>query len=422
MIAAQEHLRTKERMKYSPREMRTTIASKIGHRIFHMANLLKIGFTDIYVKSDRMPRKLSWYKFFTVNIDSMNPANKNFGKPLIDLDFMRLMATGPINLSINSQKTWEIYSDGSRNPETRAAGTGVVIYCNGLKMWSASYAIGDRSVFAAETYGIKKGALWLLDPENRPMIRGDRIIIYSDSQSTIISLNGNIFDSTLVWETRKLLNEAVKYSGLQSLELSWVKGHAGYLGNEEADRLAAIGVTLTIASDAPSMSEKQINGQVKSYFHSEWGKIWWEERHNKKTRTRQTRMFFPHLRPEFSFQLINHRREIYSMLVQLITGHNYARRHQFFIDTTKGEVDPILDQHRKLCSLCGEGEETSSHLLAECSRLMPLRLSIFGKLTLEPPFLDLKSSQLVSFLRGAPIDALKFFVDKDKLASQPNSR
>ena len=416
MLGAHEHLRTKHLAKRSFQEMRTRIPSRIGHRTFHTANLHRIGYTNTDVISDRLLVKQNWHKKFQINKSSMEPKSEFWGKPLIDIDYMKLMNTGPVNLSMSSQKIWEIYTDGSKNSETQIAGTGIVIYCNGLKMWSASYSIGDRSVFAAETYGIKKGALWLLNPENRPMVRGDRVLFYSDSQSTILALDGNLIDSKLIWETQKLLDEALKYSELASIELSWVKGHAGYFGNEEADRLAAIGTTLSISSDAPYMSERQINSGVTSCYYSEWERVWWEERHHKLTRTRQTRMFFPYLRPKFSFQLINHHREIYSMLVQLITGHNYAKRHQFFIDVARGEADPILDKDKKLCTLCGEAEESSHHILAECSRLMPLRLQIFGTHVLTPPFVSLKSSQLVSFLRGIPLEALKFFVDGERLA------
>ena len=159
----------------------------------------------------------------------------------------------------------------------------------------------------------------------------------------------------------------------------------------------------------------QINGLVKSYFFIDWKELWHKERLNKLTLTRQTRMFFPYPRPRFAFQLINQKRDIYSMLVQLITGHNYAKRHQFLINTKKGLLDPDLDINQSMCSLCGEAQETSFHILAECSRLMPLRLQIFGTHTLTPPFVSLKSHQLVAFLRGAPADALKFFVDENHL-------
>ena len=247
------------------------------------------------------------------------------------------------------------------------------------------------------------------------MIYGDDILIYSDSQATIKALNGNFIKSKLVWETITLLNEAIRYSGVSSITISWIKGHAGYKGNEQADQLAAIGATLPIiASDQPYMSEKQLNGIIKGLFFAEWGRVWYGERHHKKTRCRQTRMFFPHLRPEFSFDLVNTHREIYSMLVQLITGHNYAKRHQFIIDSSNGLVHPVFDKHLALCSLCGEDEESSLHLLAECSALANLRLSIFGEHQLAPPFTNLKKSQLICFLRGAPIDALKFFVEEEQ--------
>ena len=122
-------------------------------------------------------------------------------------------------------------------------------------------------------------------------------------------------------------------------------------------------------------------------------------------------MFFPTPRPEFSFQIVNSNRENYSMLVQLITGHNYAKRHQNIIDKANGVVDPF-DRSLALCPLCEEDEASSLHLLAECVVLGPIRLRIFGQHRLAPPFGTLKKAQLVCFLRAAPITALKFFIEE----------
>ena len=105
---------------------------------------------------------------------------------------------------------------------------------------------------------------------------------------------------------------------------------------------------------------------------------------------------------------------MYSLLVQFITGHNYANRHQFIIDNKKYPTDEANPEVRaaSLCSLCGEGEESSFHILTDCEALQVLREKHFG-IVVEPPYISFKVSQLVSFLREQPIDSLNFFVEVD---------
>ena len=59
----------------------------------------------------------------------------------------------------------------------------------------------------------------------------------------------------------------------------------------------------------------------------------------------------------------------------------------------------------------GTGVESSEHLLTECDALLARRLDCLGSIVIEPPFLNLKKSQLVRFLQ--PIDSLGFFIEED---------
>ena len=101
------------------------------------------------------------------------------------------------------------------------------------------------------------------------------------------------------------------------------------------------------------------------------------------------------------------------MLVQFITGHNYANRHQFIIDNKKypeEELDPEA-RSAALCPLCDEGDETSYHILVECGALQKIREKHFGP-QVAPPFLYLKSAQIVRFLREIQ-GSLSFFTEAD---------
>ena len=95
------------------------------------------------------------------------------------------------------------------------------------------------------------------------------------------------------------------------------------------------------------------------------------------------------------------------MLIQLETGHNYMARHQHLINEAAGD-----EESSPVCTLCGTGEQTSAHILAECSELANLRTSFFGVPHLFPPYDNLDRSSLLGFLREAPIEELNFFINE----------
>ena len=265
---------------------------------------------------------------------------------------------------------------------------------------SQAFGIGDRSVFQAELYGIRKAALWILEINNRKYIKNDEISVYTDNQAVLKALKCHFIKSDQLWRTIKLLNAAAQYSGIKKLRLGWVKGHAGYAGNELADKEAKRGLSVEVSKDIPLISEKEINTVIKLLMYKndwepEWQRETWE--------TRQTRMFYPYLRPKHSWEMLNQARPIYSVLVQLETGHNYMKRHEHIIAKNNGirGTDPI-------CSLCGEGEESSAHILAECTALKYNRLKYFNCMWFQPPYVNLDMKSVINFLREANMEALNW--------------
>ena len=86
-------------------------------------------------------------------------------------------------------------------------------------------------------------------------------------------------------------------------------------------------------------------------------------------------------------------------------------RHQHIINLANGfdlGDGPI-------CSLCKLDPMTSQHILGECGALNEIRFKHFGCFQLEPPFTALKKSALVGFLREAPVDELRFFIEVENI-------
>ena len=150
----------------------------------------------------------------------------------------------------------------------------------------------------------------------------------------------------------------------------------------------------------PNITEEDINRVIKLLMYREWEREWqaWPE-------AKQTKLFYPTLRPDHSFEVVNSTRRFYSTLIQLETGHNFMARHQHLIDKANG-----IQGTSQTCKLCGTGEQTSAHILAQCHELIPLREKYFKKPFLNPPYINLESRAVLGYLREAPIEELHFFI------------
>ena len=216
-------------------------------------------------------------------------------------------------MSLGSQKYLEIYSDGSRNDNSNTAGTGLVVFCNNLRLFSRPFNIGDRTVFQSECYGIKQGAKWLLSYENRHIVSNAMVNLYTDNQAVLMALENPFVNSKLVQDTSTLLNEVVRWTGA-NVTLNWVRGHSGHTGNEIADGLAAEGTQLEqIVVDQPFEAESAVKRRLKTGFINIWSAEWHRYRH-VENHGRQSHNFFPTLRPDFAFGIINSARAVYSLL------------------------------------------------------------------------------------------------------------
>ena len=77
-----------------------------------------------------------------------------------------------------------------------------------------------------------------------------------------------------------------------------------------------------------------------------------------------------------------------SALVRFSTGHNFLLRHNNLIDPLK--------YPSKLCSNCGEEEETGDHIINRCPKFYMKRLTLTGKGDTSP--MDWSIKDLTKFL------------------------
>jgi ribonuclease HI len=324
----------------------------ITHRQYNLNNL-RMAAGDV-IDGDLIQTKRKWVREFSMDKDGWN------GKPLAN--------------------EYELYTDGSRFQGK--TGGGVCAYLDGDLIFQKSFHLGDdATVFQAEVMAIKHAAEWLKTHERR----FKRVTIHCDSQSAIRALLSPWIHTQTVEKAVTALDSASKGN---FVKLRWVKAHVGYVGNELADELAKAGaLDPTTQFDTIPPSTSSIKRLAAEGFERIWDNQW-----KARTDCRQTKQWFPSINKTLSRQIIKLDRENLSAMVQLITGHNFLKRHSSLVNKTTD----------KECRFCLEDEETTFHVMAECPAFARIRLNELGAITLsEPLSWDVRS--VLSFLRETSV-------------------
>ena len=189
-----------------------------------------------------------------------------------------------------------------------------------------------------------------------------------------------------------LLNELAQNNN--EVRLRWVKAHVNHMGNENADRLAKIGASEVdrVADDVPLHSASSIRSDVKAKMYQQWQRYW-----EGLPTCRQTKMFFPQifLAKKKGTNLTKLNRKSFTNCVWFLTGHNHFNRHNSIVD----QVD---EPEYAACRYCGEDEESSFHLFAQCDNFAITRQTWFGNDILSPPF-EFNNRNLLGFLKEAQL-------------------
>ncbi|CAB4040267.1 Retrovirus-related Pol poly from type-1 retrotransposable element R1 [Paramuricea clavata] len=333
-----------------------------GHRQVSASFLTNIGFDDF--ESDSIPTVQSWDRQFVVELCSFAS-----GKPVQEGDL-------------------HLFTDGSRL--NNASGSGFVALDSKTRkeLVSQHFHLKQATVAQCETHAIKRAAHWLASlPGHRS------IILFSDSQSTIRALANPMVNSSLLLNTIEALNEAGRH---HTVRIRWIKAHAGHDGNELADSLAKQGAAdpSKEVTDIPYTPWNLVKSNIQSLVLEYWDSSW-----SQLTTCRQTKQWFPKIDKAKSKSLLDLGRREISACTQLITGHNFMRRHEAIV----AQYDTQEFSEYAECRLCMEDEETSFHIVAECPALQHIRTECFNTLFLPEPVGDWTVAKLLRFLRISPV-------------------
>ena len=257
-----------------------------------------------------------------------------------ELEILQELTTRHLDKKYPSGEWIRAYTDGSAMEAVEKGGSGVYIEIpNGDKIEKAIPSGLRCTNYKAEVEAIREAANLLGNLVNNK----SKVVILSDAKSVLQSLE-NTKDFEL--DTLKEKLGALK-KGTESCAIQWVPGHCDLEGNDIADRLAREG------SEMDQQVEEITFQEAKTMIRSK-GRTKWQAKHPKYDRRDAIRRLD---------------RKGQTCIFRLRTGHNRLRHHMH--KTFKiGETGDCL---------CGKGQETTRHILLECSLLEELRNDTWGE-------------------------------------------
>jgi len=158
----------------------------------------------------------------------------------------------------------------------------------------------------------------------------------------------------------------------------------GWPGNEKADELAKLGTedVENPSTEIPLISNNIARNLLRKRIEEYWNEGWI----NLPT-CRQTKHFFPEVNKSKALDYTKCRRAAFSAAVQLITGHNFLKRHESLVN----------EEGSNKCRNCEEEAETTYHVLSECPKHTYVRHIVLGDPYPELPY-DIKMAQIQEFL------------------------
>jgi hypothetical protein len=248
---------------------------------------------------------------------------------------------------------------------------------------SISFFFGKfTTVFQTEIYAILQCAC-----EN--IIRAyknKRILIFSKSQAALKALSSPKVTSELVVEC---LNALSALAGLNEVTLTWVLGHRGILGYEEADKLAIQASAMLLpgpelALGIPRCSAREaIRTWTVNQHYCAW-KYLPSHRHGKLLISGPCK--------KRADDLLKLNRHQLKMIVVILTGHAPVRLHLHTISLFEGDTSSRY---------CRKEAETVQHIICRCEALACWHFNVFGNLVVEPKYISTASvTNLCLFIRG----------------------
>ena len=146
-----------------------------------------------------------------------------------------------VNKHINNiyHDSWQVYTDGSKDPEQCLAGAGLIIFSEDkTPLTQGGFKFDFRlSIYSCELVAIAFALNWLLE-QAKSNNKHSKVTILSDSLSALMSLKSG-FSKSRPEILQQILNNTTLLAKLGvSITFVWIPSHIGIKGNEIADSIA----------------------------------------------------------------------------------------------------------------------------------------------------------------------------------------
>lgn len=281
------------------------------------------------------------------------------------------MRSNELTLASLQTAQWHIYTDGAAQGGTLCGGAGAVIIHQPSRVVVCKLAVPAGLVcssFRAEMVAIREALTALASH----LKLGDRVLVFTDSQSTIRRLSsGATEQKTRLGQETWMAIRRIFHLGCASLHLQFVFGHSGLHGNEAADELAGSGSrlpqhgALTDWDSARAAIRRACQSSVQSRTRADLAS---DRRHPNHQWLRVTAK--PEDRAAWKANRDMLERRDYSRVLQLRTG-NADWLGYYRSKLQRGKTPPTCDR-------CGAPLENAEHFLLHCPALAEIRLRILG--------------------------------------------
>jgi len=261
-----------------------------------------------------------------------------------------------------------IYTDGSKDPQTRRVGYG--IYANDHKKVRISKRLPDgQSVYTAELQAIKESLMILPKITNNP-----RVVILSDSLSALQAIQGRHSTARPNMLSSLMHRYTVLANRGYAIQLCWIPSHVGIAGNEGADKLARKALDQPVPQTVIPYSHQEIKSHIRNSIERKWNTRWQGHDHGAWLRS---------LRPNVPFRTKTK-----------YIGNRLAERVHLRLRVG------VTRLSRTLCGQCNTTQDVQ-HVLAVCPRFADHRglLQTPGGLPQLPQILDCSNQDAINRLQ-----------------------